>query len=923
MKRSTIVALVAALFLAGCGGGDAVGPASVGGGQGVPGSVPGQATLHGLAALDDQPLEGATVAVLAPDDSTLPLAEAATTDRGGAFTARLSHRLPTGAFRVVVTTPNGESFTTEREGIAHGETAFVHVNALTTLCRAYHRRHPEMSLALVRARVHGYVGIRAHFDLGDQVGSPYYSMFSSRTFVETARQHPAGFAAYLDAVAGRIDGAAAKGLVAAEEENNWIVPYVEPQNFLAEIVPEWENGVGRVVAPATTVAEDVASEFSLADGIGDGLIDNVIAIIVDHIPGLGHASDLEEIQDQISQVQDDLSQISQMLDGLAITLNQQFTQTEYTALSTSVQAQAQHITSAYAQIQQIQQDAYGVPPSHTPNTSALATDIQSLYANANWVNTGILADATTLHQVQSLGTPGNAPLLTYARQLTNTTDFLSSTTMSALQAQMNYYQGLQVQALNVLAALNAPATWNVVGQDTPAGLRLQAARWIAQISGNIAQEVMQQPFPPYTSNHFADIRNGMLYQDASVSKSGGGATITYASTLTDGGMGWQVAGNPSLQATFNLVNTITGQTNQSITGWMNTNLGTNLQPGPVTYYSSRTANELLTAVSKGFLTISAVPDSKAGQFDFTIGWIDDHGKTGKIGIFTGTWADLATNLDSGYWAIDEDSKNGGYAASIKGPCILMRASDTTSTNAFGSFVVLGQYSGLTVTRPTGSAFVADPYSQGSSGTMSLQASTTAPAFDLSQDVYWTSSDPTNAPISNVPVAPGPASTATFPPLPMSPGTIHWLPGSYGASVTFTAQRQRPQDPAGTLVQASLTLTSPVTNAAPRPQAISVWPSRYGVVASNWADFAANGLQLQATRYYGSGDCQDARSAVTYSLGPNSQGFTISPQGWLSTTLPAKPAAGTQLIVTVTDPQVPAATAEGNVRQADTLTVTFD
>lgn len=158
---------------------------------------------------------------------------------------------------------------------------------------------------------------------------------------------------------------------------------------------------------------------------------------------------------------------------------------------------------------------------------------------------------------------------------------------------------------------------------------------------------------------------------------------------------------------------------------------------------------------------------------------------------------------------------------------------------------------------------------------------------------------------------------------MSPGTIHWLPGSYGASVTFTAQRQRPQDPAGTLVQASLTLTSPVTNAAPRPQAISVWPSRYGVVASNWVAFAANGLQLHATRYYGSGDCQDARSAVTYTLGSNSQGFAISPQGWLSTTLPVKPAAGTQLVVTVTDPQVPAATAEGNVRQADTLTVTFD
>ena len=63
--------------------------------------------------------------------------------------------------------------------------------------------------------------------------------------------------------------------------------------------------------------------------------------------------------------------------------------------------------------------------------------------------------------------------------------------------------------------------------------------------------------------------------------------------------------------------------------------------------------------------------------------------------------------------------------------------------------------------------------------------------------------------------------------------------------------------------------------------------------------------------------------MTWTLGPNSDGFAISPQGWLSTTLPAKPAAGTRLVITVTDPGVPAPTSEGSVRPSDTFTLIFN
>lgn len=846
--------------------------------------------------------------------------------------------VPRGAFSVVVTAPNGEVFSAEADGVTDGRPPFVHVNALTTLCRAYHARHPELSLAQVRDRVHRKVGIRPRFDLGDHVASPFYSMFSSRAFMQRARQHPGGHAAYLESVVEDFDRPATRSAGTAylgveAEPGNWIVPYVEPQNFIANIAPEWENGVGRMLAPATTAAEEVAEGFSLVTAVGDGLIDSVIGLIVDHIPGVGLITEFNKLESHLAEIQNQLDQITQALGLLALTLNQQFTQTEYTNLSSSLNQQAQDIQGIYAQLQQIQQDAYGVPPTHNPNTTALATDIQSLYANPNWVNTQIQADAASIHTVQALGTPGNQPLMTFARQLANTSHFLGSANVSLLQSQMNYYQGLQIQALNVLAAINAPAPYNVVGQNTPAGLRLQAARWINQISGNIAQEVMQQPFPPYTQNYFADLSNAMLYQNASVSLKGVGAECTYALALTDGGMSWQVAGNPSLQNTFNLVNQIMGGSNQSITAWLNSNLGTDLQPGAVTYYSSKSPGAVFTPTSKGFATVTAVPTKTAGQFNFTVGWIDDHAKSGTIGTYTGTWANFASDVDSGGWAIYFGSKTGGYAAAIKGPVLVMRASDNASTAAFGSEVVLGQYTGLSVSdsAPDGSGkspFVPDPYSGGSSGTKSLYALTTssqasAKPFDLSSDVCWTSSDPTNAPISNVPVSPGTADTPQFPPPAMSPGTIHWLPGSFGQKVTFTAQRQRPQDASGTFVQASVTLSSPVTASTPNPQAVSAWPSRYNVLASNWSDFAAQGLQLHATRYYGSGDCEDARSAVTWTLGPDSEGFTISPQGWLSTTLPSKPAAGTKLVITVTDPQIPAQTSEGNVRQSDTVTITFN
>ncbi len=898
----------------GCGGGGTDDGANL---------TPGTATVFGLAVMNIDSVEGAAVSVVS-DGFTVPLGEASTTDHGGAFAAELSPYLPSGPFTVVVTAPNGDVFETEVDGIANGSTTFVHINGLTTLCRAYHVKHPEMSIEEVRDKIHRYVGIPEKYDLGDNVAHPHYSKFSLPVFMKHAREYTGGLTAYFESVATEIDSSTIS-LTGGEfgSVNNLA-------NFADAIVPEWEAGVERMASPTTAVGEAVSETFNLSNTIGDGLIDNIIHLIIDHIPGLGSAPDLSDIESQLTEVQTQIKQMVTMIETLAQSLEQEFNQSEYTDISTGMPTE--NIIGAYNQIQQIQIDS---TPASSPNLTRLPTDVQALYTNANWVNTQIDDDANTIHAMQSVGTPGNQPLLYYAKQLTYVDNFIGNTNWNVLQQQMNYYAGLQVQAINLLGAINSPSSYNIIGQNSPGGLRLEASDWISRISGNVQQEMMQLPLPTLTQNEFAAFtKNALLFQNASVSMATGANAWDYAANLTDGGLNWVIADTPTIQAVFNAIKGISGGAQDNFSEWMNTNLGTNLKPGKVTYYPYEynligqfAPLKQVTTTKNGFLTLTRT-GSSGSCYNYTVGWIDDSGKTGNIGTFTACDNDrVVMALNNAYPFVALSQKNiVGWACQINGPCIIMNGTafnPTAPTNQDHGAVVMGAYDGLKI---SSSAIVTDPYSNGSSGTEPLTVYPTRTgnelSFELTNYAYWTSSDPQNAPISNVQSSDGSASAAgsTFPPLPNNAGTIHWLPGSVGESVTFTATRQLPN---GTDVQGTITLKSPVKSSAPAPQAVSVWPSSYNVIASNWNSFKQNGLQLYPTRFYGSGNCEDARSNVTYALPQDAAGFTVSSQGFLQTSLGSLPQAGTSLVVTVTDPLVPAQTSDGNVRPTATCTITFN
>jgi hypothetical protein len=505
-------------------------------------------------------------------------------------------------------------------------------------------------------------------------------------------------------------------------------------------------------------------------------------------------------------------------------------------------------------------------------------------------------------------------------------------------------------AINALAAINAPSATNITGSKTPGGLRLQAANWIATISDNIQQEMAQQPLPTLTQTQFADLKNAALYQTASVSMKTGGTSWNYATALTDGGLNWVVADTATIQNTFNTIKGMSGGTQQNFSTWMNTYLGTKLTPGKVTWekygISTWSGNWVKlsdeTSTTKGFLTITYTGTyaCNAGTcYGYTVGWIDDDGHSGVIGTTgTQTFGDIGIMLDDyngnrGVWL---PGSSMDAASHINGPCIIMVQKDP-AFNTSASAVVVGTYEiGISTT----ATLVPDPYSKGSSGTQVLTAfpynshANPLPMALFSNYVYWTSSDSVNAPISNVQSSDGSnaAIIPIFPPLPNNAGTIHWLPGSIGQAVTFTATRLLPN---GANVQKHITLTSPVVSSSPNPkgnpQAISVWPPRYNVTAANWNHFKTNGVRLFTTRHYGSGDCEDVNSTalanVTYSLAGTGAldpaTFSITNQGFLQTSLSAIPASGTTLVITVRDPLVPNQTAEGNVRKTDICTITFN
>jgi hypothetical protein len=234
--------------------------------------------------------------------------------------------------------------------------------------------------------------------------------------------------------------------------------------------------------------------------------------------------------------------------------------------------------------------------------------------------------------------------------------------------------------------------------------------------------------------------------------------------------------------------------------------------------TSWTDNGDVTATSSGFLTLSI--DSSGTT---TAGWIDDKGKTGTIATFPfGTFGQSSLDGDKTYYA----GLSNGYMCTyyyyygrINGPCLIMYDFNQASCLASQevSFIpgILGFYNGFTISND------APAFDTGNEQTATQQLYAIPKylsfvpsgfnVYELTESVFWESSDPINAPVSNVPKPhlltdqdEPPDNTPQFTSQDLTSGIIHWQPGSYGKTVTFTATRYLPD---GSSVTGSIDITN--------------------------------------------------------------------------------------------------------------------
>ena len=546
--------------------------------------------------------------------------------------------------------------------------------------------------------------------------------------------------------------------------------------------------------------------------------------------------------------------------------------------------------------------------------------IQTQIVNLNqYTYQGIYNDAILIHKTQFSPDDPNVPsLVTLAKELNGSDNYLSDKAFQSLKSQQNYYAGLQLQAISLISALASPSDYIFpqppVHANSPAGVRNDANLNLETVSNNISAELVSMPYPLLDKTQALDIHNNNLFQNASVLNSTGGTTYNYALNLASGGLkGWTIADTNSISALFDQVSGAPSSYSQALSGF-----GFNLKPGPVTYseqYQDKNSHwysmGTKTATNNGFLTIT-----QTSPGNYTVGWIDDSGKTGAIGTFSGT--DIAGNLDSDrdvYIGKQFENIDAGwfyyYGGHINGPCIIMFVKDSGGDGPFAfqsqSFapVALGYYNGFNISLDR-SQYV-DMQSQ--SLTQQLYAipkfTVWVPGNDsnyrLCNTVYWTSSDPVNAPISNVPPWPvsssNPEPVVQFTTPQTNSGVIHWMKGASGHAVTFTASRTLPD---GTVVSGSTILTGPdisLIQILGQPytpvDAIDVYPSMYSIYGDN---FMNTGVQLYVTRHNLFGRFEDVSGAVAYSSSDSRVSVSAGGRVKASSIIPP----GTEVDITATD-----------------------
>jgi len=717
--------------------------------------------------------------------------------------------------------------------------------------------------------------------------------------------------------------------------------------FSSNVVESISNSVNQGISASETVTKEVSESLmgELESTLGDALIDNVVDICINHIPGLGDSPTIDEILTGISTIEGQLDTIKNMLSDLASFISAEFNQANYNTLAASISQDITNITTAYGHLERINYYSSMSPV----DTTDLATHVAAL--NKNMTPDIMYGYATTIASTQFCSAdPLKQTMFSLARSITLADTFIGnapSGPIANLQNQVNYYASLQAEAVSVLQALAAPymASDGTVNFDsTPAGTQNEVTGYNNTITDNIQEEISALPYGSPTDDVIYAVKDNIVFTQASIDQGNAGENWTYAGSYTGGGLnagGWRVADTTSIQnylySRIQPSMTDGGTDGASYVVALNQpGVGFNLQPGNVTYHKTGSkSKDTIVATNHGFLTVLYDTSNQL----LTVGWIDDDGKTGTIGsCYEFNPANISNDLyntNQDYWVIHDNS---GYGfGEFEGPVILMAQPSTgnvdLNTIAAASY---GLYNGFAFTV---GPVQYDPYSNNSSAVQMLAVNPTFPngktsTYVMNNEVYFTSSDPVNAPISNI-VPPSPEDLdGSVPDASVGPitnpsfmaGMIHWLPGSSGESVTFTATRYLPN---GTQVgppnyQVSKVLVGPVLSnfqTSAQPDAIEVWPTSFGIYpkAFNINDPTFKGVQLYVSRHFGVGALYDvatdtSRQNVVYSSSDPS--VSVNASGLVSSNLDLD--AGTVVTITITDPLVP--TGKTDTRPSVTATI---
>ncbi len=903
------------LILVGCGGGS---------GNDAPKPVPGEAVILGRAVIENKALEGGIVSIEDASGATIPLKAPPTVDAAGMFAANLT-ALPQRSFTVHVTMPGdittvvkgfkaetltipkGSVFSAEQEKLPGNRV--IHLNLLTTLCKAYRNLNPSAGISEARTRVLNFIQAPESYRNADELLHPDYSRFSSLVFIKNAQDSSMELRDYIKGFAKLVHSG--KPVSVPTPLINWEQYFYQEINVRIEMVQK----------PAVKLSEDAAKQFS-GGALAKALVSNVLGAVIKVATSIKDYEQKQALINALLDIENMLKQIISQLQVMLDWISQRFDVSDYTNLSNQIVGDMNTIKTAYGNIH----NASVYASSDPPDTTDLDTQLQAIYTQ--YTLDGIFNNGQNIFARQWGKDPLSGNMMSLARTILGADRFLGDQIQGDQRQQMYTYLGYQGQAGAIITTLGQPALISNPAQPyvvqysfsgNAAGNMNKATGYYERITNDIQRQMSFIPKPLLDPAHIYDVKYKIVYQNAAVTSGSGGDKARYASGLSSGGLSnWQVA---DLTTVKNLI-PVEGVDALKAKGF-------NLQPGPVTYqYMEYLCNQYrcnwtnkgtTTATNSGFVVV----DISAKEIDAY--WIDGKGNSGKIGycnlttdpkydINACTDKDLAKALDSDHDFFIKDSggrwgEETDCAGKINGPMIIINRLDTKNFTQPAAAVATMKYSGISI---DGSAsWTADRNSGGSSGTQQLKALPIAvsggPSVDgqdLTSDVLWEAwdpSDPTNstpvdptiATISNIPVPDNPpAPSPDFPPVPHKIGTIHWLPGSYGKSVTFTASRYLPD---GTRITGQITIASPVFRGTAQPDAIDVFPS---VVQTTGSYLASTGFQIHATRHWPRGWFEDASAKVVYTSSDNR--VTVSASGFVSLAPGASLPSGTVVTITATD-----------------------